>query len=292
MTLALGLQNLTTWAVMTFSSRARLGAFVVFLFAVALVPSVGFAQQPSSPALAAAAAPDVNPPADAVKTPSGLATKVLVAGSGSHPTTNDIVKLVFVGYKQDGTSFKSPANFSARLATINVPGLQEGILLMAPGEKRRLWAPEKLAFNGAAGKPAGPIVFDVELLEVVAAPTVPTDVKAAPAEAQKTKSGLASVVLKPGTGSVHPAKSSNVTVHYSGWTTDGKMFDSSVVRGTPATFPLDKVIAGWTEGLQLMVPGESRRFWIPEKLAYQGAEGKPKGMLVFDVELLAVDGKQ
>jgi peptidylprolyl isomerase len=81
-----------------------------------------------------------------------------------------------------------------------------------------------------------------------------------------------------------------VTVHYSGWTTDGKMFDSSVVRGTPATFPLDQVIAGWTEGLQLMVTGESRRFWIPEKLAYKGQD--PKGMLVFDVELIAVDGKQ
>jgi peptidylprolyl isomerase len=173
-----------------------------------------------------------------------------------------------------------------------VAGLAEGLQLMSPGEKRRLWLPEKLAFNGAAGKPAGPLVFDVELQAIVTVPTAPADVKAVPASAQKSKSGLAFVLLKPGTGTTRPSKTSNVTVHYSGWTTDGQMFDSSVVRGTPATFPLDRVIAGWTEGLQLMVPGESRRFWIPEKLAYQGAEGKPKGMLVFDVELLSVDGKQ
>lgn len=266
---------------------------VVILFAVVLVvPTTGFAQQPSSPAPAAAAAPDVKPPADAVKSPSGLASQVLVPGSGPHPTPNDVVKMVFVGYKQDGTSFKSPANYQARVSAIAVPGLAEGLLLMSAGEKRRLWMPEKLAFNGAPGKPAGPLVFDVEVFSIVAMPPAPADVKAAPATAQKTKSGLASVVLKAGTGSTHPSKTSNVTVHYSGWTTDGKMFDSSLDKAGPITFPLNGVIPGWTEGLQLMVPGESRRFWIPEKLAYQGADGKPKGTLVFDVELIAVDGKQ
>lgn len=271
----------------------RRTALVVILFAVALVvPSTGSAQQPPSPAPAAAAAPDVNPPADAERLPSGLATKVLVPGSGAHPLAADYVKMAFTGYKQDGTSFTSPANYQARVSSIAVPGLAEGLLLMTPGEKRRLWMPEKLAFKGAPGKPAGPLVFDVELIGIIAMPQAPADVKAAPGTAQKTKSGLASVVLKPGTGTTHPSKTSNVTVHYSGWTTDGQMFDSSVVRGAPATFPLDRVIAGWTEGLQLMVPGESRRFWIPEKLAYQGVEGKPKGMLVFDVELLSVDGKQ
>jgi peptidylprolyl isomerase len=80
-----------------------------------------------------------------------------------------------------------------------------------------------------------------------------------------------------------------VTVHYTGWTTDGEMFDSSVTRGTPATFALDGVIAGWTEGLQLMVEGERRRFWIPESLAYQGQPGSPAGMLVFDVELIKIN---
>ena len=114
----------------------------------------------------------------------------------------------------------------------------------------------------------------------------PDDVAAPPAEAQKTESGLAYKVLKAGTGTAHPSATSRVTVHYTGWTTDGAMFDSSVSRGQPATFPLQGVIAGWTEGLQLMVKGEKTRFWIPENLAYQGRSGAPQGMLVFDVELL------
>ena len=120
---------------------------------------------------------------------------------------------------------------------------------------------------------------------------VPDDVKAPPADAQKTPSGLASKVVKKGTGAVHPTSTSSVTVHYSGWTTDGKMFDSSVARGEPATFPLDRVIKGWTEGVQLMVVGEKRRFWIPGELAYDNSPrpGAPKGMLVFDVELLKIN---
>jgi peptidylprolyl isomerase len=95
-------------------------------------------------------------------------------------------------------------------------------------------------------------------------------------------------VLQKGTGTQHPGATDKVTVHYSGWTTDGKMFDSSVMRGQPATFGLNQVIAGWTEGLQLMVEGEKRRLWIPEALAYKGMPGKPKGMLVFDVELIKI----
>ena len=114
----------------------------------------------------------------------------------------------------------------------------------------------------------------------------PPDVAAAPADATKTRSGLASKVIKPGTGKAHPGRTDLVTVHYTGWTTDGKMFDSSVARGAPASFPLDRVIAGWTEGVQLMVAGETRRLWIPEALAYQGKRD-PRGMLVFDVELIS-----
>ena len=79
-----------------------------------------------------------------------------------------------------------------------------------------------------------------------------------------------------------------VEVHYTGWTTDGHMFDSSRTSGHTVEFPLSNVIAGWTEGVQLMVEGESRRFWIPENLAYGGRPGAPAGMLVFDVELVRI----
>src|SRR5207244_6439620 len=117
----------------------------------------------------------------------------------------------------------------------------------------------------------------------------PPDVAAPPAGAAKTPSGLASRVLTPGSGKTHPTRTDLVTVDYTGWTTDGKMFDSSIAKGKPATFPLDRVIAGWTEGVQLMVDGETRRFWIPETLAYQGKRD-PKGTLVFDVKLVSFTG--
>ena len=117
----------------------------------------------------------------------------------------------------------------------------------------------------------------------------PADVAAPPSDAAVTASGLASRVIEPGTGTKHPTARSRVRVHYSGWTTDGKMFDSSVSRGEPITFGLYQVIAGWTEGVQLMVEGEKRRLWIPEALAYRGQPGAPKGMLVFDVELIRIE---
>ena len=119
-------------------------------------------------------------------------------------------------------------------------------------------------------------------------PDTPKDVAAPPADAEKTASGLATKVLRPGTGTEHPTRTDTVTVQYAGWTTDGKLFDTSYGHGTPATFPLTRVIDGWTEGLQLMVPGEMRRFWIPQELAYKGRPGRPQGMLVFDVELISI----
>ncbi len=118
----------------------------------------------------------------------------------------------------------------------------------------------------------------------------PDDVAAVPANAETTASGLASRVLEAGTGTEHPVATSRVVVHYTGWTTDGRMFDSSVVRGQPALFPLNGVIRGWTEGVQLMVEGEKRRFWIPANLAYgdNPGGGRPGGLLVFDVELIDI----
>ena len=101
-------------------------------------------------------------------------------------------------------------------------------------------------------------------------PPVPEDVASAPMDAVRTESGLAYKVIQPGVGTVHPARTDKVTVHYTGWTTNGKMFDSSVKRGSPSTFPLSAVIPGWTEGVALMVEAEKARFWIPQDIAYKG----------------------
>ncbi|MBI1948179.1 MAG: FKBP-type peptidyl-prolyl cis-trans isomerase [Deltaproteobacteria bacterium] len=119
----------------------------------------------------------------------------------------------------------------------------------------------------------------------------PPDVAAPPADAEKTASGLASKVIKPGSGDDKPSAQDTVEVHYTGWTTDGRMFDSSVKRGRTTTFPLNGVIKGWTEGVPFMKVGETRRFWIPSELAYGDKPtrpGAPSGMLVFDIELVRI----
>ena len=119
-------------------------------------------------------------------------------------------------------------------------------------------------------------------------PPAPADVATPPSDAVKTASGLVTKVLKAGDGKGKPGATSVVKVHYTGWTSDGKAFDSSVARGRPASIPVDKVFPGWSEGLQMMSIGEERRLWIPENLAFNGKAGKPAGTLVFDVELLEI----
>jgi peptidylprolyl isomerase len=233
------------------------------------------------------------PPASAKKTTSGLAYKALQKGKGGeHPTAQSKVKVHYSGWTTDGKMFDSsvvrgkPATFPLDGV---IKGWTEGVQLMVVGDKWRFWVPEGLAYAGKPGKPQGMLVFDIELLDIVEPPETPPDVGAPPADAQKTASGLAYKVLHKGKGKDHPTENSKVTVHYSGWTTDGKMFDSSVTRGEPSSFPLKGVIKGWTEGLQLMVVGEKTRFWIPVELAYQNKPGKPAGMLVFDIELISFE---
>ncbi len=266
-------------------TRAILPALLLFTLVAGARPAAG-ADLPAPSDVAA-------PPADAEVTPSGLASKVLEPGEGSdHPGPHDLVLVHYTGWTTDGKMFDSSVarGKPARLPLDGViDGWTEGLQLMVPGEKRLFWIPERLAYKGREGRPQGMLVFEVELLEITHMPEVPADVAEPPPEAEVTGSGLASKVLQTGRGTAHPGPRSRVRVHYSGWTTDGKMFDSSVLRGQPATFGLDQVIGGWTEGLQLMVEGERRRLWIPEKLAYKGQPDRPQGMLVFDVELIAIE---
>jgi FKBP-type peptidyl-prolyl cis-trans isomerase len=264
----------------------RTSPLITFLFLLI----AGLASVAQTPAAKIPVPSDVAaPPADAVKTKSGLATKVLNPGTGKiHPAKDEVVTIDFSAWTANGKMIDSSV-VRGEPSTLPVkrmfPGLAEGIELMVVGETRRLWIPESLAYKGQQGKPAGMLVFDITL---VGLPTrAPAEVKAPPADAMRTKSGLAYQVLKPGTGTHHPSKFDTVTVNYTGWTTDGKMFDSSLTRGAPSTFPLDHVIPGWTEGVQLMVEGEKMRFWIPENLAYQGRQS-PYGMLVFDIELVKI----
>jgi peptidylprolyl isomerase len=250
---------------------------------------------PPAPAEIPAPADVAAPPADAEKTASGLAYKHLTPGTGASPKAWDQVTVHYTGWTVDGKMFDSsvtrnrPATFALNQV---IPGWTEGLQLMKQGGKTRLWIPKELAYEGKPGRPQGMLVFDVELLEIQTRPeppAAPADVAAPPKDAKKTELGVFYKVLKPGTGKEKPTATSTVKVHYTGWTTDGKMFDSSVTRGEPLSFPLNRVIPGWTDALQLMAVGQKSRVWIPEEHAYKGRAGAPQGMLVFDVELLGIE---
>lgn len=107
-----------------------------------------------------------------------------------------------------------------------------------------------------------------------------------------TPSGLKYQVMKQGTGTVSPKATDTVNVHYHGTLLDGTVFDSSVQRGEPLSFPLNRVIRGWTEGVQLMKVGDKFKFEIPPNLAYGAAGAPPKippnSTLIFEVELLGI----
>jgi len=230
------------------------------------------------------------PPADAQKSADGLVSKLLDAGtSAEHPGASDSVHIRYSIWKaSDGSvvNYTRGESYVFIAMAKLVPGMREMYALMTTGEKRRAWIPSSL---GAGKIPEGEtFVVDAQLVDIVHLPTPPADVAAPPADATKTHTGLAYKILQPGTGTAHPRSRDRVLVHYTGWTTDGQLFDSSVLRGEPVEFALDAVIQGWTEGLQLMTEGEKVRFWIPEKLAYKGEQGKPAGMLVFDVELIKI----
>jgi len=230
------------------------------------------------------------PPADTKKTAGGVAYKISKEGAGEKPAAKQVITFQFVAKAMDGEivqdSHSEPTPPTVPLDKLPKE-LAELFMDMKAGEQRQCWLPESRA-------PGGFIAADLELIsfkDAPPAPEVPKDISAAPADAAKTASGIAHKVLTPGNGKTHPKETDTVKVHYSGWTTDGNMFDSSVTRGEPAQFMLNGVIKGWTEGVQLMVVGEKRRFWIPEELAYGPAvpgSNRPGGMLVFDIELLDI----
>ncbi len=266
--------------------------FDVELFSIESAP-----EAPETPA-------DLTAPESAEKSGSGLASQLLEDGEGgAKPGPSDVVAAHFTGWLEDGTLLEStvmngkPAQF--KLDQVTIKGWVEGLQLMTKGEKRRFWIPAALGFgeNPPPGAPEGNLIFDFQLLDFKEMPKTPEpipapdDVAASPSDAVATDSGLSSKVLSEGSGSNHPSETDEVLVHYTGWTTDGKMFDSSVARGEPISFPLNGVIKGWTEGVQLMVEGEKRRFWIPGNLAYGETPtrpGAPSGTLVFDVELIKI----
>lgn len=254
------------------------------VFDIELVEIIKAKPAPPAPPDVAAA------PADAVKLPSRLSYKILhKTESTERPNTWDRVALHYAGWQPDGTAIKD-AHSGERPMVFDVEktpaGWQQVLPLLAVGDRARLWIPAQLA----AGDPAA--VFDLELVSIdrkPEPPRAPPDVASVPRNSAKTASGLAYRFLTKSAGTLKPSADARVEMHYSAWTADGKLFDSSLLRGKPVTLPLKKLIPGWSEGLQLMSEGDKLRLWIPEKLAYGGKPGAPRGLLVYEVELLRIE---
>ena len=272
----------------------------LFVAAACYAHPVAAPSQSPRPRPAFAAPKDVAaPPAHARKTSSGVAMKILKAGrGGEHPKPNDCVKAAFKGWKRDGTlsSTSGPqGESSVQCLRAAMPGVAEALQSMFIGEKMRVWIPGRLTFTSHEPGEEAPnedLTFDLELLAIIKAPPTPHDLQSPPKTAIKTASGLSIQVLKKGAQTEHPSPNSRVTLHVSGWTPDGIMFESTVMAGHPAVFLVADVIPGWREALLQMVVGEKVRLWIPAQLAYgekPRSHDAPAGNLVYEIELLALD---
>ena len=244
-------------------------------------------------ALAPPVPPDLGvAPATAAVLPSGIAHVVLAPGLG-HPAgvTDDLTIHVTVwdprGVMVEHSASHTPAGRTTTRSSLG-PGLSDALGTMSAGQRSRFWIPGSLVDE----EPDVTMTYEIELVAVRVKPpppSTPKDVAKPPKGAKRTKAGVSYRFLaRAKQKGARPTAASRVRVHYSGWTTDGRMFDSSLTRGTPADFPLGQVIPGWTDVLQVMTPGDRIRAWIPEALAYEGRPGRPQGMLVFDIELIEI----
>ncbi len=240
---------------------------------------------------------------DTLTTASGL--KYILFSSnpaGQKIESGDKVKVHYSGFFKDGKVFDSSVERGQPIAlTVGngqvISGWDEGLALLRKGEKAKFIIPYTLAYGEQGRPPVIPakadLIFDVEIVDVqTSIAPVPFDVKGL--ELKKTFSGLQYYEVKRAGNPIKAENGKNVKVHYTGYLTDGKIFDSSVERGEPIEFPLGQgmVIPGWEEGIALMNVGDKLRLVIPYNLAY-GEAGRPpmipqKADLIFDVELVGV----
>lgn len=247
------------------------------------------------------------PPPEATTTASGLAFQVVKQGAGdAHPTLHDKVRVDYLGWSTKGPFDSKKKSGGTEVFAVDgvVAGWTEALLEMRVGERRRLWLPDKLAYPSLRANPTI-WVFEVELLEILRdqataprevattqpEPAHPAPAVAPPKDAQKTASGLAYRMQKTGDGGAKPRANDRVVMAYTAWTSDGKLLDSSELRGKAPSLPLKGLIPGWAEGLQLMAKGDKATFWIPESLAYAGRQGSPPGMLIYEVELRDIQAR-
>ena len=235
-----------------------------------------------------------------VTTASGLKYIIWKKGEGAKAEKGDKVSVHYAGRLLDGSpfddSYKRGKPFSFPLGGGRViKGWDEGIAYMNVGDSATLIIPSELGY-GAADRPTIPanstLIFDVQLMDVKKVGK-PVPYKVEGLETIATGTGLKYIRMNV-TDGVQAKKGSTVSVHYTGYLEDGTIFDSSISRGEPISFPIGvgRVIKGWDEGISLLKVGEKARLLIPYQLAY-GERGagqmiKPRTDLIFDVELISV----
>lgn len=255
----------------------------------------------SESGVAADTSSSINAEGNSMITDSGLEVIMLEEGSGAKPNSGDIVQVHYVGTLKDGTKFDSsrdrgePFQFPLGQGRV-IKGWDEGIALLNKGGKARLTIPPELGY-GAQGAgnvipPNATLIFEVELLDILAgSPASPQVVQAA--NYTETESGLKFFDFVTGDGDM-PKNGQTVSVHYTGWLTDGTKFDSSLDRGQTFEFSLGagQVIKGWDEGVATMQVGTKRQLVIPPDLGYgaRGAGGviPANATLIFEVELVGI----
>ncbi len=223
--------------------------------------------------------------------PDGVKYEVVQVGTGTQCGPQDGVSLRYAIWKPNGDLFDCSERhddhrLSGTAATLPFQFLKDLVLDCKVGQILRVEVPQGLFPNAGSDS-----IWELELTAVA---DVPKFRACDPAKTVTTQSGLQYEVIEQGKGE-SPKATDSVLALYTGWLTDGTMFDSAHARGAPAEFPLNRVIKGWTEGLQLMKPGAKFLFTIPGDLAY-GARGRQptipaNATLVFLVELVEVKQK-
>lgn len=231
---------------------------------------------------------------------SGLKCQVLREGEGEPAGENEGVTLRFALYRESGrlvdSTVKSGAKLAGAVSKLPLEFLREAAPGIRPGGSYLYVVPPELAFGGRPLGPRGsllpPNTTTVWRIELESKNPIPTFRLPDPEKTKTTESGLRYEVIEEGEGE-SPEPTDRVKVLYTGWLTDGTLFDSAHGRGEPIVFLLNRVIPGWTEGVGLMKPGAKYLFSIPGKLAY-GAHPNPQSgippnaTLVFLVELISV----
>ncbi|NTW01656.1 MAG: FKBP-type peptidyl-prolyl cis-trans isomerase [Oscillochloris sp.] len=232
-------------------------------------------------------------------TASGLKFIEITPGTGEVAQAGDVVSVHYRGTLENGTVFDSsyergePITFALGQQMV-IAGWDEGIALMHKGGKAKLIIPPSLAYGAQGYPPTIPgnatLTFEVELVNIQSGPPeAPT--KLEDSQYTTTPTGLKYYDLEVGSG-IEAATGKTAVVHYTGWLTDGTMFDSSLSRGETFSFPIGggRVIKGWDQGVAGMRIGGKRQLLIPSDLGYgaRGAGGviPPNATLIFEVELI------